>query len=353
MSDPSGNNPVLIEIARGEVIESRHRGSVAIADAEGRLLLALGDVGRRTFPRSAVKAMQALPLIESGAADAFGLDEAELAVACGSHSGDAVHIAAVRSILAKAGLEESDLACGVHWPMSEQASRELARSGAKPGAIHNNCSGKHAGMLATAVHLGLEPQGYEQCSHPVQRAIARAMEEVCGIDFGETDMAVDGCSVPTYALPLAALATGFARLVSGKGLPRPRADAAERLVGACLSKPALVAGEGRFDTMAMRGLAPLVFAKGGAEGVHCAGLPRAGIGIAVKMDDGVKRGTEATLAHVLAALVPEARRVLANHVAGDIRNWRGRKVGQIRRAATLERALAGLAAPKAKAPAPG
>jgi L-asparaginase II len=345
MSESRGSNPVLIEVTRGELVESRHRGSIAIADAEGELIVALGDVEGPIFPRSAVKAMQALPLVESGAADAFVLNDAELAVACGSHSGDTVHLDAVRSILSKAGLKETHLACGSHWPMSERASRELAGSGGQPGSIHNNCSGKHASMLATAVHLGLDTRGYEQPSHPVQRSIARAIAELCGVEIEHFDVGVDGCSVPTFAVPLAALATGFARLASGKKLPRSRASAAALLVKACFAEPAVVAGEGRFDTIVMRGLAPFVFVKGGAEGVHCAGLPRVGIGIAVKMDDGVKRGTEAVLAHLLASLVPQAQQVLSNHVSGDIRNWRGRKVGQIRAAPRLRAACAELAAP--------
>ncbi len=342
MSTTAGTDPVLVEVMRGDSVESVHRGSIAIADSGGRLLLTVGDVRRPVFPRSAVKAMQALPLVESGAAAAFGLGEAELAVACGSHSGDAVHLAAVGSILDRAGLKERDLACGAHWPMSEPASRELTRSGKTPGAIHNNCSGKHAGMLATAVHLGLDTKGYEQADHPVQKAIARAMSELCGFDLERAEKGVDGCSVPTLGFPLVALATGFARLASGQGLTGDRKAAAQRLVEACFTEPVLVAGEGRFDTLVMRELAPKVFVKGGAEGVHCAALPDLGLGIAVKMDDGVKRGTEATLAHLLAALVPGAERVLSGHLAGDIRNWKGQKVGQIRAAATLQAALSEL-----------
>src|SRR5262245_12674752 len=141
------SNPVLVEVMRGALVESRHAGAIAVSDAGGQLLLALGDVERPIYPRSAIKAMQALPLIESGAADAFALSEDELAVACASHSGDSVHLEAVRSLLAKAGLDESYLACGAHWPISEDTTRELLRARQRPRAVHNNCSGKHAGML--------------------------------------------------------------------------------------------------------------------------------------------------------------------------------------------------------------
>ncbi len=336
------DNPTLIEVRRGRLVESSHRGAVAIVDAEGRVLLALGDVARPIYPRSAVKALQAIPLVESGAADAFGLDEAELAVACASHSGDAVHVAAVRSLLAKAGLKESQLACGAHWPMSERATQELLRAAKSPQAIHNNCSGKHAGMLATAVHRGLDPRGYEQPEHGVQEAIRRILSEICGVALERQDMGVDGCSVPTFALPLTALAAGFARLGRGTGFTREQGEAARRLMRACFSAPELVAGEGRFDTIVMRALGPAAFVKGGAEGVHCASLPGLGVGIAVKVDDGTKRGTEMVLAHVLAQLVAGADRTLAGTLNGEIRNWRGLKVGSLRPSADLEIALRAL-----------
>src|SRR5262245_55617127 len=171
MSEAVQDNPILVEVTRGGLVESCHRGAAAIADADGRVLLALGDVERPIYPRSAVKALQAIPLIESGTADAFGLGQDELAIACGSHSGEETHVGVVRTLLAKAGLDESQLACGAHWPIGERPSRELSRMGKSPTPIHNNCSGKHAGMLATAVHLGLDLRGYERPEHPVQQEI--------------------------------------------------------------------------------------------------------------------------------------------------------------------------------------
>jgi L-asparaginase II len=350
MSQSANDNPILVEVVRGALVESAHRGAVAVADTEGRVVLALGDVKRPAFPRSAVKAFQAMPLVESGAADAFALGAGELAVACASHSGHAIHLEAVRSLLGKAGVDESLLACGAHWPLSEAAQRELARAGSTPRPIHNNCSGKHAGMLATAVQLGIRPQGYELPDHPVQIAIARVISELCGVRLDAGRMAVDGCSVPTYAVPLAALATGFARLGVPAGLAAPRCAAARRLVQACFDKPVLVAGEGRFDTIAMRELAPAVFCKGGAEGVHCAALPALGLGIALKIDDGAKRGAEAAMAHLFAALVPGADRALADFLDGDVRNWKGQRAGEIRASAGLAEAVAALAACHHSAP---
>jgi L-asparaginase II len=353
MSVTASSNPVLVEVMRGAIVESRHAGAVAIADATGKLALALGDVERPIYPRSAVKALQAILLIESGAADAFKLGDAELAVACASHSGDRVHIEAVRNLLRSAGLDESYLACGAHWPVSEEAFRDLMRRRARPLPIHNNCSGKHAGMLAACVHLGFDPRSYERANHPVQVAIAGIISETCGIALSRDDAGVDGCSVPTWALPLAALAQGFARFGSGALLPATRARAASRLAQACFARPDLVAGEGRFDTIAMRALAPALFVKGGAEGVHCAALPGLGLGIALKVDDGAKRGTERALAEILASLIPDARTALAEQLAGEVLNWRGLRVGRAVASEALTRELAALAtAPRQTARVP-
>jgi L-asparaginase II len=332
-------NPVLVDVFRGPRVESCHRGAIAIADAAGRLVFALGDVARPIYPRSAVKALQAIPLVESGAADAFGLSAEELAVACASHSADQVHLDAVRSLLAKAGLDESYLACGAHWPVSEATTRALLLDGKRPQAIHNNCSGKHAGMLAAAVHLGLEPRGYEKPEYPLQVMIARILSETCGATLDRDLMGIDGCSLPTFALPLSALARGFARLGTGAGFEAEQARAAERLMDACFAAPVLVAGEGRFDTIVLRGLAGAAFTKGGAEGVHSAALPELGLGVALKVDDGAKRGAERALAEVLAALLPKAWAVLTNELEGELHNWCGRLVGRTAASAKLQSAL--------------
>jgi L-asparaginase II len=344
MSKTHSANSVLVEVTRGTLVESRHEGAIAVADTQGALVLALGDVDRPVFPRSAVKALQAIALVETGAADAFGLGDEELAAACASHSGDGMHVAAVRSLLAKAGLDESYLACGVHWPVSDQATRNLIKAGRRPQAVHNNCSGKHAGMLAAAVHLGLDPRGYERPDHPLQVMIAGIISETCGIRLARDGMGIDGCSLPTWSLPLGALARGFARFGSGEGLSPVRAAAAQRLMQACFAAPLLVAGEGRFDTIALRALAPDLFVKGGAEAVHCAALPRLGLGIALKIDDGAKRGAERALSEVLAAVLPEARSALANQLDGEILNWRGISVGRVRAADSLSAALEAFAA---------
>jgi L-asparaginase II len=343
--NPAAANPILVEVRRGALVESVHRGAIAIADADGRLAFVFGHVEVPVFPRSAVKLMQAILLVESGAADTYDLDKGELAVACGSHSGEAMHLAAVRSMLAKAGVEERYLACGAHLPLSDRVARELERARRSPIPVHNNCSGKHAGMLATAKYLGLDLEGYERTDHPLQKAIKRVVSDTCAVELGPESIGIDGCSVPTFAVPLRALARGMARLGTGQDMPVARAVAVQKLMDACFAKPELVAGEGRLDTIAMRAFGPKVFVKGGAEGVHCATLPDSGLGIAIKIDDGAKRGADAALTEILAALFPGADKILGERYAGEIRNWHGQRVGSIAASAEFAGAVRAFAAP--------
>src|SRR5947199_3271289 len=207
-------NPVLVEVIRGSRVESKHRGSVAVIDADGKSVLLLGEVARPVFPRSAVKPLQALPLIESGAADRFGFGEDELALASASHTGEPAHVAVVERMLARAGLDASALACGVHPPSHAPSAQALARSGREPSALHNNCSGKHAGFLCAARAIGADPAGYTDPAHPVQREVKAALEGIAGVALEDRSCAIDGCSVPTWSLPLQNLAHGFARFAT-------------------------------------------------------------------------------------------------------------------------------------------
>jgi L-asparaginase II len=325
-------NPVLVEVTRGPLVESRHRGAVAVCDAQGKTALALGDVTAPIFPRSAVKALQALPLIEQGAAERFSLSDEELALACASHSGEAAHIAGVEHILAKAGLAPSDLRCGAHWPIAQSAAAAVARSGA-PSPLHNNCSGKHAGFLCVARAIGADPADYWRPEHPVQRLVRGVLEDFTGASFGEASCAIDGCSVPTWAVPLHHLAHGFAKFATGDGLSPERARAAARLRQACAKTPWFVAGTGRLCTDIMQLFGERVFVKTGAEGVYCAALPREGLGIAVKCDDGAGRAAQAMTAAVISRFLPlvaNERAALERFVAPMQRNWNGFEVGQVR-----------------------
>lgn len=332
------HNPVVIETLRGALVESQHRGAVAVADADGTCVLALGDVGRPIYPRSAVKALQALVLIEAGAAERFALRNEELALACGSHGGEPDHVAAVVSMLARAGLDEGALLCGTHWPLHQPSALALSRSGGRATAVHNNCSGKHAGFLCAAAAMGCDPTTYVDHAHPVQQAVKAALEDLGGEQIPDAHRATDGCSVPTFAMSLAALARALARFGSGHGLSPERAGAARRLRAACAAYPWHVAGTGRFCTEVMTSLRERVFVKAGAEGVYCAALPEQGLGLALKIDDGATRAAEAAMAAVLARFLArdDAGRVALDRFARPVlRNWNRSPVGALRPAAAL------------------
>jgi len=326
------DNPVLVEVTRGSVVESRHRGAFAIVRADGTLAAQAGDVSSPVFPRSAIKAFQALPLIVSGAADATGFTPPELALACASHGGEPEHAARAKAMLDKAGLSEADLECGAHWPMWAKAGLELGRSGEKPTALHNNCSGKHAGMLALVQHLGAPTEGYVDRDHPVQTAVRKAMSDICDYDLDNADWGIDGCSVPTWAVPLQNLAHGFARFCSGATLEAATAQAAKRIISAATGHPYLVAGTKRFCTGLMRRV-PRVFVKTGAEGVFCGGVPHLGLGLALKCDDGGTRAAECVMAHLLECLDgfdDGERKVFHEFGYRPVRNRKALHVGDIR-----------------------
>ena len=299
------SNPVLVEVNRGGLVESRHRGAVAVVDGEGSIVQSIGDIDRPVFPRSAIKALQALPLIESGAADKFNLSDSEIALACSSHSGEPGHVEAATSMLAKIGLDHNALECGCHRPSDEKASLELAKQQQEPLAIHNNCSGKHAGFLCLACQLGVDHAGYIGCEHVVQRQVKGVMEALTGAAHAEDHCGTDGCSIPTYAVPLKSVALGFAKFASGNGLESERAKAAKRLFKACTENPWYVAGTGRGCTDIMQAGKGRVLAKTGAEGMYCAAIPELGLGIAIKCDDGTTRAAETITAAVIAKLLPK------------------------------------------------
>jgi L-asparaginase II len=297
------DNPVLVDVIRGNVTESLHRGSVAIVDASGKRVFGIGNVEARVFPRSAIKALQALPLVESGAADALDLTDAELALACASHSGEEVHANAARVMLMKAGLDEDDLECGPQWPQRMEDAARLIREDESPCGLHNNCSGKHAGFLGLAKVMGVATRGYIEAEHPVQREVRLVMEQLTGDKLSEDICGTDGCSIPTYASPLESFARAFAAFGTGEGLEPLRAEAARRLFDACINEPYMVAGADRFCSRVMETFRGRTFVKTGAEGVYCGAIPELGLGIALKCDDGATRASEVMMATVLEALL--------------------------------------------------
>jgi L-asparaginase II len=336
-------NPIVAEVLRGGIVESAHRGAYAVVDADGALHSAQGDVERPIFPRSAVKVLQALPLVESGAADRWRLGDEHLALACASHNGEPAHVAAAAAMLAQCGVDSAALECGVHWPYRENFQREMAARGETPTALHNNCSGKHAGFICLGCLMAEDDDrrafvaDYVKPGHPVMREVTAALQATTGHDLANASVGTDGCSIPTFAIPLRRLALAFARLGSGTGLRPGHAAAAKRLRAAVAKAPFMVGGSGRFDSRVMERLGERVFCKVGAEGVYCAALPEAGLGVAIKVDDGNNaRACEVVIAALIAHLVrlSDAERAFVATLADQtLVNWNGIAVGRLRAAA--------------------
>jgi len=327
-------NPILVEITRGAMVESVHRGSLAVMDASGAFRLALGDVESLVYSRSSLKPMQAMPLVESGAADAFGLSDEEVALACASHSGEPMHTTRVAAWLARLGLGESDLACGAHASRYEPVAEAMIRRGEKPTRLFNNCSGKHTGFLTVARHWDIATKGYEQPNHPVQRAVATTLSELC--DAGELPFGIDGCAAPNFATSLTQFARAAARMAAPDRLETQRASAARRIVAAMIAHPELVSGTGQVCATLMRASRGRAAAKAGAEGFYAGWIPEGGLGIAIKIDDGAGRAAETVIAALLDTLklldTSQAARAI---LRAPILNTRGDVVGERRPSSAL------------------
>ena len=336
-----GPREVAVEVWRGPRIESRHRVHVAVVDRHGRLRQAHGDVDRLVYPRSSIKPFQALPLVESGAADAFGLGEPELALACASHGGEPMHVGRIEHWLRRLDLDGNALACGPQLPSHGPSAEALLRAGGGITRLHNNCSGKHTGMLSVCRHLGWPVAGYQRPDHPLQTKIAAGMAELADLP-GLTEPGIDGCSLPAWVLSLRACALLGARLADPAGLEAGRASALRRLAAAMRKHPELVAGTGRACTILMRAV-PEIVVKAGAEGFFLAAWPAAGLGVALKVEDGAGRAAEVALVAVLDAVgaIPDASRpAIADLAAPAVRDRNGAVVGRIRAAAGWPGAMA-------------
>jgi L-asparaginase II len=330
-------NPILVEITRGYLVESVHRGSVAIADATGAILFRLGETEAPVYPRSSLKPIQALPLLESGAADAFGLSDEDVALACASHSGEPMHTNRVAAWLKRIGCVPGDLACGAHAPRYEPVWEAMVKHGEAPTRLHNNCSGKHTGFLTVARHWDVATKGYEQHDHPVQRAVAAALGELSGLE-GELAWGIDGCAAPNFALPLSSFARALAKLATPDSLPEPRAAAARRIVRAMMAHPELVSGTGRACAILMRSAQGRAVVKTGAEGYFAGIIPEKGLGIALKVDDGAGRAAETAMAALLdklGLLNDERGRAM---LRVPVTNTRSAQVGERRPAPALAEA---------------
>ncbi len=322
----------LVRLTRGGHEESVHTGNLVLIE-QGRPTLVCGDPGRVVFYRSASKPLQALELVRSGAADAFGLSEAELAIAAGSHSAEPRHLDAVRSMLKAGGIPETCLRCGGHRSVNAKVAFAQTRDGVALTSLHSNCSGKHAGMLLTAKHKGAPLETYTELTHPVQLAIASHVVMFGGVPREKVLAGVDGCGAPALAVPMEAMARSIANVASPDGLPLDLAAAARRVARAMIAHPEMVAGEDRFDTDLMLAARGRVIAKAGAEGVFVVGAAERRLGLAVKADDGADRGYRLVVLEVLrrrGLLDDDAFGALAKkHAPPIITNLAGEPVGRM------------------------
>ncbi|WP_340150906.1 asparaginase [uncultured Sneathiella sp.] len=301
-SEKFARPPFTVNVSRGDMVESRHQVVAAISDSSGKLIKSWGQVDSPVYLRSAIKPLQALPLIESGAADALNVSEKELSLACASHTGEPIHVEAVKGWLGRIGLDISDLECGRQWPTYDPAARALAAAGQEPTAAHNNCSGKHSGFLSTALHLKEPLKGYINRDHPVQKRIVAVLEEFTDLDLSDAPVGIDGCSIPTIGIPLQSAALAFARFADPSKMSADRASACRRLQQAIVKYPEMIAGSDRLCTALDGAAKGRIIAKFGAEAVYLAALPEAGIGIAIKALDGTTRAAEAALGAILEDL---------------------------------------------------
>lgn len=321
---------ILAEVWRGDLVECVHRGHVAICTADGEIVESWGDPDTVVYPRSSSKMIQALPLIESGAADRFGLGTDQLALSCASHIGAAYHTDRVRAWIADLGLTDAAFRCGPQMPSDVDASTALIKTDQSPCQYHNNCSGKHSGFLTLSKHLGAGPE-YIDIDHPVQIAVRAAFEEVTGAE--SPTWAVDGCSAPNFATTVRSMAAGMARFAAAGTGTGTRDKAMVRLREAMMAHPELVAGNDRACTDLMRACKGQAAIKGGAEGYYAAILPGLKMGVALKVEDGAKRGSELAITAILARLgvLDQEHPAARKYLNAPIRNWRGIETGTIRR----------------------
>lgn len=296
------NAECLVKVIRGGVVESEHWGHIAVVNSEGELIYSNGDPKMVTFARSSMKPLQAIPILETGAADFYQLSEADLSLACASHNGENQHTDRVRKILKDLDLTVDSLKCGTHPPRWQKAYEEVLIKGGEITAEYNNCSGKHSGMLATAKFMGESLEDYYKTNHPVQTRIIEVISDLCEIPIGEIEIGVDGCGVPVHGIPLEKLALGFSKLANPSSLPEKRKQAINRVTSAMMAEPEMVGGTNRFCTDFMKIEEGRMFGKAGAEGVYCIGDTETGIGIAIKIEDGNGRATSPVAVEVLKQL---------------------------------------------------
>ena len=329
------NAETLAQVIRGETVESVHTGHIIILDGERNTVASIGEPSTVTYFRSACKAFQAIPCITSGAADAFGFTADKIAMACASHSGENIHVELASRMLEKVGLSESDLRCGVHIPFNETAAKTMMRLGEEPSQLHNNCSGKHAAMLAFAKHIGADLDTYNQADNRIQKRILRCIADFTELPVESIATGTDGCCAPNFAVPLSAMALSFVNLMSPSKFPEPTQKACARIVEAMMKYPELIGGGERLDTLLMQAAPSKIVSKVGADGVWCgAVLPcekwPTGLGIALKVSDGDDfRGRPVIVVEILRQLGVLAANDLTELSPSPIKNRRGDAVGKV------------------------
>lgn len=325
-------SPLSVEVLRGSVVESQHQVMVVVVDERAVPALYWGNPEYLTYPRSAIKMLQALPLVESGAAEAFGFEDRHLCLACSSHRGEKNHILAATEIMKKVGIHESQLVCGAHAPAHEATAHEMIRRGLSPSPVMNNCSGKHSGIIATCLHLKENPEGYERYTHPAQVRLRKLLSEVTHFNHEKAHWGVDGCGIPTYALPLQNMAIGMQSLVNAKeGETRRRA--AQRILEAVRREPFYLSGTASFATDVIQQTQGRCLIKNGAEGVFCGVIPEKSWAFAVKAEDGAARAAQAATAFLLQKLgvfSEENIHALKDYLEPKVKNWKEAEVGHLR-----------------------
>ncbi len=323
---------LLVEVTRNSIVESRHFGAAVVCDHTGKVLESWGDVKRLIFPRSALKPLQAVDLVQSGASDHYSLSDAEITIACASHQGEPMHQELVMAWLDRLGLNQDHLACGAGLPDDIESARKILVSGQQGCRVHHNCSGKHAGFLTTALHLKMPLEDFHLIDHPLQQLSRETLSDLAGIDLKQHPIGIDGCGFPAPTMPLVDLGRAVARFAKPVDFSDDRAKAIYRLQQAITREPLYAAGHGAVISELSQVTRGAVLAKTGAEGVLTAALPEQGLGIALKISDGSARARSATLLAILdhlGVLSDDEKDQLQAHIAPQIENSRGLVVGEI------------------------
>lgn len=328
----ASKNPLVVEVTRGAVVESLHNVVAVVVNESGALKDFWGQPQFLTYPRSGIKMLQALPFVESGAVEKFGLSDKHIALACASHKAEKDHLEALNEWMTKAGIKESNFVCGPHLPYDEIAAHEMIRKGLKPTVLCNNCAGKHSGIISTCLHLGEDPTGYDKYEHNAQKRLRKVLTETMKMDHSKMVYASDGCGIPTYSVTVQAMAVGMSTFINPKETPT-RKIAVDRIIKAVSSQPFYLAGSDHFVTSVIEKTQGRAIIKGGAEGIYCGFLPEKKLAFAVKASDGGARAAQVATAAVLlnfGGLTADEFKALSKYTQPVVTNWKGDVVGQIR-----------------------